>query len=169
MLKIGDKIKYVKADPFIEMPLGTIMTITDITGTAIAVQGDYKADGSTVGLIKGLMSYDKYEKHFEKIIEEKVEKKNIWTDWMDIEDICCEDLQCSSCPYYYLCDLDMQYKTNGKRIIVKPKGKYDFIKSYATCHKTDTFDLAVGLKVALARLNVKLAQEQLKNIIEQIG
>ena len=176
MIRIGDKIKYVKANSFVEMPLGTILTITDVVGTTIALEGDYKVNGCTIGQIKGIMSYDEYEKCFEKVAEEKIEKKNTWTDWDIIPAISeitnCDYDPCSACPYNYACDYEdlIEYKTNGKKIMVRLKIEEDkYIKSYATCHKTDTFNLNTGLRVALARLNVKIAQERLKSVIEKIG
>lgn len=178
MLKIGDKIKYVKANSLIGMPLGTVMTITDIKGVVVAVDANY-AVGNCNAVIRGVMSYDEVEKYFEKVAEEKIEKKNTWTDWdiaPAISEIthCCEDdtVLCSACPYSYICDYEdaVEYKTNGKKIMARLKMNEDkHIKSYATCHKTDTFNLNTGLRVALARLNVKIAQERLKSVIEKIG
>ena len=44
-----------------------------------------------------------------------------------------------------------------------------YIKSEATCHKTDEFSLVTGLKVATARLVVKKAEHTVKTIIKEIG
>lgn len=176
MLKIGDKIKYVKANSLIGMPLGTVMTITDIKGVVVAVDANY-AVGNCNTVIRGVMSYDEVEKYFEKVAEEKIEKKNTWTDW-DIAPAISEIINCdydvfpcSACPYSYICDYEdaIEYKTNGKKIMVRLRTEDKHLKSYATCHKTDTFNLNTGLRVALARLNVKIAQERLKSVIEKIG
>ena len=42
MLKVNDKIKYVKTNWLIDMPIGTIMTVTDISGTTVSCNADYK-------------------------------------------------------------------------------------------------------------------------------
>ena len=174
MLKIGDKIKYVKVNSFMEFPIGTVFEVTDIKGTALAVKGEYKANDTVICYIEGLMSYNEYEKYFEKVIEEvKTEKKNPWTEWKKIKnvDYCCGT--CSKCSFKYVCDIgdvdDMEYKTNGKKIMVRyttPSGKV--VKAHSTCNKVDTFNLEIGLKVALARLNVKVAEEYSKSFIETV-
>lgn len=171
MLKIGDKIKYVKADPFVEMPLGTILTVTDINGTALGIEGDYKVNGCVVGRIKGIMSYAKYEEHFEKIVKEKVTTQ--WSEWKSIE--FCSDYTCNKCPYECLChyesdsvDKAFQYRHNNKKLQVKmklipcplysdaPEGKV--LTACASCHPDDMFDIKKGIDIALAKLNRKIAQ-----------
>ena len=178
MLKIGDKIKYVKANPLIEMPLGTTMTVTDIQGIAVAVEANCQI-GTCNAVIQGVMSYDEVEKYFEKTIEEEVKKSTTytWTKWQTIKPLseiiqCLQgNSSCTDCPYYAVCDYDdeVEYKTNGKKIMVRLNMGNKYLKSYATCHKTDSFNLNTGLRVALARLNVKIAQERLNSVIEQIG
>lgn len=181
MLKIGDKIKYVKENSFMEFPIGTVFEVTDIKGTALAVEGLYKVGVVPKGIIRGLMSYDEYEKYFEKVVEEvKTEpKKSPWTEWEEIKNVkMCEDVygDCDVCPFLYMCDIplaDIEYKTNYKKIMIRykmPNG--EVVKAHSTCNKVDTFNLEVGLKVALARLNVKLAEENLqknfKSFIETV-
>jgi hypothetical protein len=175
MLKIGDKIKYVNTNSLMEFPLGTIFEVKDIKGTALAVSGKYKANGMTVGYIEGIMSYDEYEKYFEKYVEEeKTEKKNPWSEWKEVnfDNVCDSACGCETCPLSYCCNnldyCDVLYKTNNKRIIVKYTTNGKVIKSHSTCHETDTFDLNTGLRVALARLFVKIAEEDLKTYIESL-
>nr|DAT84976.1 MAG TPA: hypothetical protein [Caudoviricetes sp.] len=177
MLKIGDKIKYVNANPFIEFPLGTVCKVTNIKDTAIEIVGDYKVDGNIVGQIQGVMSYDEYKKYFKKSFE----KTHEWTDWI-IYDLCsvnnamindcrfcfCDDV----CAY---CDNDIYYKHNGKRLVMKtlippnsvyPNGKV--IRVCANCSPVDTFNLDTGIKVALMRLAKKLAKDKIKYLENKI-
>ena len=176
MLKIGDKIKYVKANLLIEMPLGTIMTVTDIKGIAVAVEANYKV-GNCNAVIQGVMSYDEVEKYFEKVSDENIQKqKTAWTQWqplgkLNTNTFLCNERACASCPYYYLCDpsINIEYKTDNHKIMLKTKIANKDLKAHSTCHRTDTFDLDTGLSVALARLNVKVAQEYLQSVIKEIG
>ena len=80
MLKIGDKIKYVKVNQFVDIPLGTTMDITDITNNWVVVNAEYVVNGRVVGFIKGAMTYDEIEKYFEKVVEPE-EPKRVWTEW----------------------------------------------------------------------------------------
>jgi hypothetical protein len=176
MLKIGDKIKYVKASSFIEMPLGTILTVTDINGTAIAVQGDYKVNGCVIGQIKGIMSYDNYENHFEKIVEPKTIVTE-WSEWKtkgmcDINNIECDP--CEHCTFCLACSYadTLLYRHNNKKVMVKitamsthlypnmPNGKV--LTACASCHPDDTFDLNKGIKIALEKINKQIAKRIIK-------
>ena len=173
MLKIGDKIKLIKADPMIEMPLGTIMTITDIVGTAIAVEGDYTVNGCAIGKIKGLMSYDKYEKYFEKIIEKPKVVATEWSEWKT-RSLCDTDDVCEHCSKGFACACteSLLYRHNNKKVMIKivarsthlypnmPNGKV--LTACASCHPDDTFDLKKGIKIAIEKINKQIA----KRVIE---
>lgn len=178
MLKIGDKIKYVKASSFIEMPIGTEMTVTDIKGTVVAVEATFQF-GNCKAVAQCVMSYDEFDKYFEKVVETETPKR-VWTEWdkvIDAEDVaeCSYIHSCSDCWFQKVCDViemdEIEYRTNGKKVMVRTIINEDghYIKSEATCHKTDTFDLTTGLKVAIARLAVKKTEYNLKTIIEEIG
>lgn len=176
MLKVGDKIKYVKANYLIEMPIGTVMDITDIQGGLVGVNADYKVNGRVIGKIQGLITYNEVEKYFEKVIE--TEPKRVWTEWKEItvktkDDIIeCKSSHCDSCVYYGVCGKvrHAEYRTNGKKVRVRYKvDDNKYIIGESTCHKSDTFDLIKGLKVACGRLSVKLAQYHLDTIIKKVG
>lgn len=174
MLKIGDEIKYVNANPFIEFPLGTVCKVTNIKDTAIEIVGDYKVNGNVIGKIQGVMSYDEYEKYFEKSFE----KTHEWTDWtkLNVSDIC---TKCGCCGIEICCnygnDENIYYKHNGKRLVMKtavypnvvyPNGKV--IRVYANCSPVDTFDVNTGIKVALMRLEKKLAKDKISYLENKI-
>ena len=178
MLKIGDKIKYVKANPLIEMPIGTEMTVTDIKGITVAIEASFEL-GNCKAVVQGLMSYDEVEKYFEKVVETETKSetpKRVWTEWTKIDDVeklsCRYIHSCSDCWFTKLCDFfdmdNIEFRTNGKKVMAR-KSNDNHIKSEATCHKADTFDLTTGLKVAIARLAVKEAEHNLKTLIEEIG
>ena len=177
MLKIGDKIKYVKENVFMEFPLGTIFEITDIRATTLAVVGEYKVNGVTTGKIQGIMSYNEYEKHFEKYVEKEADKRSQYTNWKTIA-ICNGD--CRGCYSYCLCGylegVDIWYKHNNKRVVAKVcvpdlfpnmlDGKV--ITVCASCHPEDVFDLNVGLDACINKLNKKVAQQIIKNANENL-
>lgn len=183
MLKTGDKIKYVKENPMIGIPLNTVLTVTEVNNTVIALEGQMNLIGFIpMGIVKCVMSYDEYEKYFEKVVEPETKPeapKRVWTKWEvvgEAKDIPqCGDYGCtkSQCWYFNMCDYfgmdDIEYKTNGKKVMVRYKTKNGYIKSEATCHKEDTFNLLTGLKVAITRLTVKKAEYNAKNLIKEIG
>ena len=176
MLKIGDKIKYVKANPLIEMPIGTEMTVTDIKGTTVAVEASFQV-GNCKAVVQGLMSYDEVEKYFEKVVE----TERVWTEWESVQNNKeipqCQTYACGECNKCWFnagCDMfnmsSIEYRTNNNKVMVRCKiDDNKYIKSEATCHKTDEFDLVTGLKIAVARLAVKKAEYTLKTIINEIG
>lgn len=171
MLKIGDKLKYTKTNWLIDIPLGTVLTVTDINGIVVSAKAEYKVDNNVVGMLSCIMSYDEIEKYFEKVIETK-EQNRVWTEWETIGAKICENICCDECMYEPVClrITDGEYKTNGKRVKVRCKVNNDkYITAEATCHKIDTFDLTKGLKVACGRLAVKIAQYNLESIIKEIG
>ena len=179
MLKIGDKIKYVKANPLIEMPIGTEMTVTDIKGTIVAVEAEFHL-GNCKAIAQCVMSYDEFEKYFEKVVETETKPeapKRVWTGWENLneaEKLACRYIHsCNDCWFNKLCnffDMDsIEYRTNGKKVMVRHRVGNRYIKSEATCHKSDTFELTTGLKVAITRLAVKKAEYNLKTLIKEVG
>lgn len=180
MLKIGDKIEYVRTNGFMDFPLGTVFTVKDIKGTVLAVEAHYQVDGLTVGNIQGVMSYDEYEKYFDKHIEEQTETTSAYTKWetydysADID----ANVDCANCLCNLLCHyqdvLEVQYKHNNKKLAIKaklaptniypyaPDGKV--LTVYTTCHPEDEFNLEKGLRIGLEKLNKKIAQQIVKTV-----
>lgn len=177
MLKIGDKIKYVKVNSLIDIPLGTTMDIVGITNNWVMVNSEYTVNGRIIGYIQGAMTCDEIEKYFEKVVE-PTEPKRVWTEWTEItvetkdNIIECKSSSCDSCVYYGVCGKvkHAEYRTNGKKVRVRYKvDDNKYIIGESTCHKSDTFDLIKGLKVACGRLSVKLAKYHLDTIIKKVG
>lgn len=133
MLVGGDKIKQVSAICGFDK-VGEIFDVVGIDNGAITFRSDFGV---------GMMSWEEFNQHFEKYIEEiKENKHHPWTGW-----------KWGKSEVFG----DFQYKTNQKKVIVK---KFD-VKAEATCHHLDSFNLNIGLKIALARINVKKAKSNL--------
>lgn len=167
MLKTGDKIKYVKANSFIGLPLGTMFTVTDIQGTVVALETKIEF-GSIEGIAKCVMSYDEYEKYFEKIIEPEIieEKKPTWTEWRKIENDELYKIIHGLKEHYYIAkylkhyiqtsEITVETRNNGKKTDVRIKLD-EYVKSTSTCNKAfDKFDEATGIQVALMKLFPKI-------------
>lgn len=166
MLQVNDKIKYAKKNSMIGVPLGTIFTVTEIKGTVVALEAKTNL-GSCIALTQCVMSYDEYERYFEKVIELET-KKNVWTEWRKIERSELNkilgnlDKDCYIIEYlqdyfgkecYWGC---FETRNNGKktdvRITFSPNQK---VKATTTCNKVDTFDETKGIEVALIKAFAK--------------
>lgn len=174
MIKIGDKIKYVKNDWGIDLPIGTVLEVKGIQKTNILASANYKVHNCVVAEIQCIVSYDEIQKYFEKVIDTKEEKqksKRVWTDWKEFELCDLKGFDCEYCHYRLLCNTDtmFEYKTNYKKTIVKCKIGNEILKAESTCHKNDTFNINKGLEIALKRLAVKIAKYELEKTIKEIG
>lgn len=181
MLKIGDKVKYVKSKPFMEIPIGTIFEVTDIKGTALAVKGEYKSNGMIVGHIEGIMSYDEYEKYFEKVVEEtNAKKKNSWTEYRLISDVELSKILGNLGDYFIrdfattfllMTDNKITTRNNGKKTELRVEFKISNttrkIKATSCCNKIDRYDETKGVEVALIKLFAKIIPILTKNYIEK--
>ena len=123
--------------------IGEICEVTDIQEGGVIC---FKFGGCHLGC----MSYDEYEKYFEKV-EEPV--KRTWSKWY-LNEIRFTDINGKNVRCNYL------YRTNGKKVQVR-SGSF---KAEATCYKDDTFDLSKGLNLAKKRLIVKYLDNQVKSI-----
>lgn len=169
MLKTGDKIKYVKENPMIGIPLETVFTITNIDGTVIALEGEIAFLGVLpMCSAKCIMSYDEYEKYFEKVIEPEVveEPKPTWTEWRTVENSEIYKMLHSLDEEFYIVKylkhfINMSHTTietrnNGKKTDVRIH-LHKYIKSTSTCNKAfDEFDEVTGIQVALLKLFPKI-------------
>lgn len=138
----GDRIKLVKKMGVFDN-IGEICEVTDIQEGGVIC---FKFGGCHLGC----MSYDEYEKYFEKV-ETPVKKP--WSDW-GIEKICFTDINDNRKIGYY------RYRTNGKKVQVRCGA----FKAEATCCKDDVFDFEKGLALAKSRLIVKYIDNQVKSI-----
>lgn len=139
----GDRIKLVKKMGVFDN-IGEICEVTDIQEGGVIC---FKFGGCHLGC----MSYDEYEKYFEKV---EIPTKRTWSKWSDYHILYLTDLL--GVPK----NLSWQYRYNGKKIQVRSSA----FKVETTCYKDDTFDLNKGLNLAKKRLIVKYLDNQVKSI-----
>lgn len=139
----GDRIKLVKKMGVFDN-IGEICEVTDIQEGGVIC---FKFGGCHLGC----MSYDEYEKYFEKV-ETPVKKP--WSEWSLHFEMICPDIRGGKKTINY------QSRTNGKKVQVR-SGAF---KAEATCCKDDVFDLEKGLALAKSRLIVKYLDNQVKSI-----
>lgn len=132
----GDKIRLIKQ-------MGVFNNIGEICEVADIQEGGvicFKFGGCHLGC----MSYDEYEKYFEKV--EDITVKRTWSEWeykKGIEFYVFED---ETYGFSY------SVRTNGKKVQLKIEtGKNDTIRSEASCNKNDKFDFNKGLELAKRR------------------
>lgn len=138
----GDRIKLVKKMGVFDK-IGEICEVTDIQEGGVIC---FKFGGCHLGC----MSYDEYEKYFEKV---ETPVKRTWSEW-NLDEISFTDINGKIKTGYY------RYRNNGKKVQVKCTG----FKAEATCCKDDVFDLEKGLALAKIRLIVKYLDNQVKSI-----
>ena len=127
MILVGDKIKLVRKIPEGFNKIGQIFRISHIDNGNITF---YLKD-----TIAGCMSYDEFEKYFEKV---KPVVKKPWTDWKSIRSgERSEDGR----------NIIIQVRENGKKVQVRGGG----YKAEATCCAEDTFDFNKGFELARRR------------------
>lgn len=138
----GDKIKLVRKMGVFDN-IGEICEVTDIQEGGVIC---FKFGGCHLGC----MSYDEYEKYFEKV---ETPTKRTWSKWylneIRFTDINGKDVRCN-----YL------YRTNGKKVQIRCGA----FKAEATCCKDDEFEIEKGLNLAKKRLVVKYLDNQVKSI-----
>lgn len=138
----GDRIKLVKKMGVFDN-IGEICEVTDIQEGGVIC---FKFGGCHLGC----MSYDEYEKYFEKV---ETPVKRTWSEW-EIEEINFTDINGNRKTGYY------RYRNNGKKVQVRSEA----FKAEATCCKDDVFDFKKGLALAKSRLIVKYLDNQVKSI-----
>lgn len=138
----GDKIKLVRKMGVFDN-IGEICEVTDIQEGGVIC---FKFSGCHLGC----MSYNEYEKYFEKV---EIPIKKPWSDW-ELGIISFTDIKGNRKTDYY------RYRNNGKKVQVR-SGAF---KAEATCCKDDVFDLEKGLALAKSRLIVKYLDNQVKSI-----
>lgn len=136
----GDKIKLVK-------PMGAFTNVGEVCEVTDVAEGGI-ISFRFGGVHLGCMSYNEYEKYFEKV--DYVEKKN-WTEWYK-DDISFYDLNDD------VVTIEILYRDNGRKVQVK----YDSYRAESTCNKVDTFDFDKGFELAMKRLIVKYLDGQVK-------
>lgn len=139
----GDRIKLVKKMGVFDN-IGEICEVTDIQEGGVIC---FKFGGYHLGC----MSYDEYEKYFEKV---ETPAKRTWSKWSLPFEMTFSDIRDGKRTISY------QSRTNGKKVQVRS----GVFKAEATCCKDDVFDFEKGLTLAKSRLIVKYLDNQVKSI-----
>lgn len=183
MLKTGDKIKYTKENSLIGLPLGTVFTVTDVKGTVVALETKIEV-GNMTGVAKCVMSYDEYEKYFEKVVNNKcvVENKNTWTEWRTISKNELYRIIDDFYNDYFIAEFITDFLTANNGITLTTRNnekKTDLcvaftlggtnykIKSTSCCNKVDKYNEIEGIEVALVKMFPKIVTLLSKNYIEE--
>lgn len=143
----GDRIKLIKKMGAFNN-IGEICEIIDIQEGGVIY---FKFGGCHLGC----MSYDEYEKYFEKV-EEPV-KRN-WSKWSLAHELTFIDIKGDEKTIKY------QYRDNGKRVQVRS----GVLKAGSSCYDEDEFSLSSGLELAEMRLVVKYLDNQVKSIAKSM-
>lgn len=138
----GDKIRLVK-------PMGTFKNVGEVCKVTDIAEGGV-ISFRFGGVHLGCMSYDEYEKYFERV---EIPIKREWSDWNSgqIEFFDLNNM---------LRSITVRYRNNGKKVQAR-SGAY---KSESTCYKTDIFNFDKGFELAVKRLIVKYLDGQCKSL-----
>ena len=143
----GDRIKLVRKMGVFDN-IGEICEVTDIQEGGVIC---FKFGGCHLGC----MSYDEYEKYFEKV---ETPAKRTWSKWSLPFEMTFSDIRGGKKTISY------QSRTNGKKVQVRS----EVFKAEATCCKDDVFDFKKGLALAKSRLVVKYLDNQVKSIAKSM-
>lgn len=143
----GDRIKLIKKMGAFNN-IGEICEIIDIQEGGVIY---FKFGGCHLGC----MSYDEYEKYFEKV---EIPVKKPWGDWSLAHELTFMDIKGDEKTIKY------QYRDNGKRVQVRS----GVLKAGSSCYDEDEFSLNSGLELAEMRLVVKYLDNQVKSIAKSM-
>jgi len=150
MLVKGDKIKVVKQMGM--LGVGEVCEVTNIEKDGI-ITFSIPFLGKTI--IFGCMSYNEYEKYFEKVI------KREWSDWYNNDSHSMRVFEESI-------KLNLLYRNNGKVVEIKTYYLGKTLKAKAICCKEDEFDLETGLDLAKKRLCAKILNTYVENFAKNM-
>ena len=147
MITTGTKIELIK-------PMGVLGKIGEICEIK-----EVLADGTicfrcSVGL--GYMSYDEFTKYF------KLYKiKNSWSEWHKIS---MKYLDLDGIAHF----IPIKYRYNSRRVDLRTDREKDNLKVRTSCYKDDSFVLKDGVRLACARLKIKLMQEEVDKMAKSM-
>lgn len=159
MIAKGSRIKLIHPMGMFDK-IGEICEVANITEDAVIT---FKC---SFGI--GCMSYDELDRYFEvegANITVNKKPKRTWSDW-----------KYDTFVYYNFggtsYTVPVKYRNNGK--VVDLRTDYcelenrEIIKTKASCNKNDRFNLETGLDIADARLQIKLMQKDLQDMIDEM-
>ena len=141
MIIKGDKIQLVQKIGNFDK-VGDIFEVTGVDNGVISFKCNYGT---------GCMSYDEFERYFEKV---ETPVKKTWSDWSLAHELIFIDIRGNEKTIKY------QYRDNGKRVQVRSGA----LKAGSSCYDEDEFSLSSGLELAEMRLVVKYLDNQVKSI-----
>ena len=157
MITKGSKIQLAK-------PMGVFDNIGEVCEVVNVTEDGVISFKFGNGMHLGCMSYDEFERYFVHYEEKKEKKvtKRIWSEWKHDE-----------FPYAGLdaesYKLPVKYRYNGKIVEIRTDWKCaPNIKAKASCNKNDKFDFNTGFDIADARLQIKLLQKELQDMIDEL-
>ena len=145
MIIKGDKIKLVQKIGNFDK-VGDIFEVTGVDNGVISFKCNYGT---------GCMSYDEFERYFEKV---ETPVKKTWSDWSLAHELIFIDIRGNEKTIKY------QYRDNGKRVQVRSGA----LKAGSSCYDEDEFSLSSGLELAEMRLVVKYLNNQVKSIAKSM-
>ena len=149
MITEGNKIQLVK-------PMGMFDNVGEVCEVIKITEDGIISFKFGNGLHLGCMSYNEFEKYFKIADEETVlTKRGEWSEW---KRYVFNILNVPNC----------FYRSNNKNIQVKTYIDNKAVRARALCHKNDKFDFEKGLKLAIARLKIKVDELKVKDMIKNI-
>ena len=157
MITKGSKIQLVK-------PMGVFDNIGEVCEVVNVTDAGVISFKFGNGRHLGCMSYDEFERyftHYEEKKEKKVPKRR-WSEW-----------ECNIFPYADLSancyNVPIKSRTNGKIVEIRTDWEDEpNIKAKASCSKHDEFDFDTGFDIADGRLQIKLLQKELQDMIDEL-
>ena len=124
----------------------TNITKEEVTLEEVTEDTDYGASYTCV-----VVSPDEFEIYFKPVEVKPVKlcKAGKWSEWTTIRTN----------------GVSYAYKTNGKKVIVRSNG----YRGESSCHSEDKFELEIGLKMAIDRLNESKPKRPQKKTIRFEG
>ena len=148
MIVKGSKIELIK-------PMGVFDNIGDVC-EVVNLTEDGVISFRFGGCHLGCMSYGEYEKYFKEYVE-PVPVKREWSEWSPV-----------SMEYTTMSgnnvEKTVQYRTDGKHTQIRTIDEDNNLKARSSCFKTDKFDSFSGLKLAMARLIIKLLNREVEKM-----
>ena len=157
MITKGSKIQLVK-------PMGVFDNIGEVCEVVNVTEDGVISFKFGNGMHLGCMSYDEFERYFVHYEEKKEKKvpKRIWSEW-EYDELPYADLGANSY------DIPIKSRTNGKIVEIRTDWEdKPNIKAKASCSKNDKFDFDTGFDIADGRLQIKLLQKELQDMIDEL-
>ena len=126
-------------------PMGELATIGNVYEVANFTNKTIVLRDEKTKIAMASVGFEEFEEYFAK-----QEQVKTWTDWHDVADVHANVIG--------------YYKTNGRKVKFKTP---DGFKSESTCCKEDDFNLAFGIRLAMARTTLKVLKAEQEILSEE--